>query len=87
MFIILAYDVEAKRNAKVMKTVKKYLHPVQKSVFEGHVSVRGLNSLKRDLSAIIEPEKDGIVIYRPEWTQTVTKEFIGKHNPTETSIL
>ena len=87
MFIILAYDVEAKRNSKFMKTVKKYLHPVQKSVFEGHISLRNLNGLKKELSAIIEPEKDGIVIYHLEWTRNVTKEFIGKHRPDEISIL
>ncbi len=87
MFIILAYDVEAKRGAKVMKTAKKYLHPVQKSVFEGHISERNLKSLKEEISGIINPEKDGVVIYRMEWTRQVVKEFIGKHTASDASVV
>ena len=35
MYVILTYDVGAKRVSKVMKTCRKYMVHVQKSVFEG----------------------------------------------------
>ena len=87
MFVILSYDIELKRNKRVMKTVKKYLCPVHKSVFEGCISARNLNTLKKELSGIIDPEKDSVVIYRLEWTRTVTKEFIGKALPGASAVL
>ena len=34
MFVIVTYDVSSKRVVKVMKTCRKYLTHVQKSVFE-----------------------------------------------------
>ena len=59
MFIILAYDIRVERVGKVHKAVKKYLSPVQKSVFEGH-----LNKLKNELEQIILPEEDSVLIYK-----------------------
>ncbi|NQN66905.1 CRISPR-associated endonuclease Cas2 [Streptococcus suis] len=35
MFVILVYDVNVKRTAKVLKTVRPYLSHLQRSVFEG----------------------------------------------------
>ena len=35
MYVILTYDVGAKRVSKVMMTCRKYMVHVQKSVFEG----------------------------------------------------
>lgn len=87
MFVILSYDIEVKRNQKVMKTVKQYLRPVQKSVFEGYISDRNLNRLKKEIAEIIEPEKDSVVIYCIEWGRPVTKEFIGKICQNNSQIL
>lgn len=38
MFVILTYDISSARDARVRKTVKKYLLNVQKSVFEGYLT-------------------------------------------------
>ena len=48
MFIILAYDVSSTRGQKVMKTCRKYLHHVQKSVFEGVITEAKLKQLQQD---------------------------------------
>ena len=77
MFIILAYDVNQKRVGKVLKTCRRYLHHVQKSVFEGTITESKLNHLKRDLQKIIDTEEDSICIYRMESTRYTTKEQIG----------
>ena len=63
MFIILAYDVNQKRVGKVLKTCRRYLHHVQKSVFEGTITESKLNHLKQDLQKIINTEEDSIFAY------------------------
>jgi len=78
MFIILCYDVDQKRVSKVMKTAKKYLRHVQRSVFEGEISLRNLSTLKKELSRIIDTESDGIIIYSFGWGGKLNKEKLGK---------
>lgn len=87
MFIVLCYDVGAKRVARVMKTVKKYLRPVQRSVFDGNISEKNLQALKAELKPLIEPENDGIVIYRYGWGGRIYTESIGKQRREEKFIL
>ena len=49
MFVVFCYDVDHRRVAKVRKTALKYLRPVQRSVFEGELTDRMLNNLKRTI--------------------------------------
>ena len=53
MFVIVTYDVASKRVAKVMKTCRKYLTHVQKSVFEGMITEGKLKRLKEELDKLI----------------------------------
>ena len=46
MFVILVYDVKTKRNNKILKTGRKYLRHLQKSVVEGNLTEATLNRLK-----------------------------------------
>ena len=46
MFVIVTYDVNAKRDPKVMKTLRKYLTHEQHSVFEGLITPGRLKHLK-----------------------------------------
>lgn len=63
MYVILTYDVEEKRVAKVLKTCRKYLNWVQNSVFEGEVTEAKLERLKLELSRIIDESSDSIGFY------------------------
>lgn len=69
MKVILVYDINEKRVAKVLKACRKYLHWVQNSVFEGEISEANLEKLKIELKKIINQEEDSIIIYtfRSEW--------------------
>ena len=87
MYIVLCYDVGAKRVSKVMKTTKKYLHPVQRSVFDGNISEKNLKELKNELKEIIEPENDSVVIFRYGWGGRIYKERIGLLRHEEKFIL
>ena len=47
----------------VCKLLRRYLHWVQNSVFEGELSEGKLAELKFKLSLIIDPEVDSVIIY------------------------
>lgn len=77
MFVIFIYDVGSKRVGKVMKTAKKYLIPVQKSVFEGYITESKLEKLKAEISKIIDPEHDSVMVYKMGSMRFAEKEEIG----------
>jgi CRISPR-associated protein Cas2 len=77
MFVILTYDINQKRVGKAVKICRKYLHHVQKSVFEGAITEAKLEKLKEELVKIIHPEEDAICIYRMDSTRYAVKEQIG----------
>ena len=77
MFVIVAYDVNAKRNNKVLKVCRKYLLHVQKSVFEGMITEARLKRLKNELAQVITKDEDSIMIYRFETLKYSSKEVIG----------
>lgn len=77
MFVILVYDVNAKRVARVQKLCKNYLAPVQKSVFEGSITDTKLEELKRSLKNIILSDQDSIIIYHLDSVKFSKKEQIG----------
>ena len=77
MFVILVYDVHAKRVGKVRKIAKKYLTPIQRSVFEGHLTQGRINSLKYEFQQAIDPEQDSVLIYRSNGWGPLVKEQLG----------
>lgn len=77
MFVVLTYDINAKRVSKILRICRKYLVHIQKSVFEGNITEAKLNSLKRELKKLLKPEEDSIVIYASQNSNNVTKEQIG----------
>lgn len=77
MFVILVYDVGSKRVGKVMKTAKKYLNPVQKSVFEGFMTEGKIGKLKAEIMKIIDPEHDSVMLYKLGSMRFAEKEEIG----------
>ena len=77
MFVIVTYDVNAKKNNKVLKICRKYLLHVQKSVFEGMITEAKLKRLKNELAQVIKKDEDSIMIYRFETLKYSSKEEIG----------
>ena len=77
MYIVLTYDVGAKRVSKVSKTCNKYLVWVQNSVFEGNITEAKLNRLKKELDKKIDINSDNIRIYRLENIKYSSLEVIG----------
>ena len=77
MFVILVYDVNQKRVAKVLKTARKYLSWVQNSVLEGDISEVNLKKLKKELSRVMNLEVDSAIIYQLRTTRYSSREIIG----------
>ena len=77
MFVIVTYDVNAKKNNKVLKICRKYLLHVQKSVFGGMITEAKLKRLKNELAQVIKKDEDSIMIYRFETLKYSSKEVIG----------
>jgi CRISPR-associated protein Cas2 len=87
MYIILVYDVEQERVAKVCKYLRRYLHWVQNSVFEGEISEAKLERVKAGLRKLIDEGADSIYLYKARDEKWVAKEILGQErNPTGTII-
>jgi CRISPR-associated protein Cas2 len=77
MYLILVYDVNVKRVAKVLKTARKYLHWVQNSVLEGELTEAGFRKLKADLARVIDLREDSVLFYvLGDWRYTA-RELMG----------
>lgn len=77
MFVILSYDINKKRVGKVLKTCRKYLTHIHKSVFEGNLTEAELKRLKYELSKIVVVEEDSVCIYRMDSVRFTSKELLG----------
>lgn len=77
MFVIVTYDVNVKRNNKVLKICRKYLVHCQKSVFEGNITEAKLRKLKAEIKNIIKPDEDSVMIYRFDSLKYSSKEVFG----------
>lgn len=77
MFVIMVYDVNIKRVAKVLKTSRRYLSWVQNSVFEGDITPGRLKSLKDELGKIIGNDEDSLIFYEWHFKNYAHREIIG----------
>ena len=78
MYCLIVYDIEEKRVAKVHKFLKKHLHWVQNSVFEGELTEAQLEKVKVGLQAITDAELDSILLYTARDQRWLSKEIIGQ---------
>jgi len=69
MKVILVYDIStedegaSKRLRRALQVARKYLHHVQKSVFEGELTISQIAKLKRDILKEVDRRKDSVIIY------------------------
>ncbi|WP_026474891.1 CRISPR-associated endonuclease Cas2 [Alkaliflexus imshenetskii] len=78
MYIILMYDVNQKRVAKMLKLCRKYLNWIQNSVFEGEITEVKLLELKYKAEEIMDSETDSLIIFKSRQEKWLDKEIIGK---------
>ncbi|HOQ38917.1 MAG TPA: CRISPR-associated endonuclease Cas2 [Fervidobacterium sp.] len=77
MYVIMAYDVNEKRVAKVLKKARQYLTWVQNSLLEGEITVSKLEILKQEVKKIVDGEEDSVTWYVFESNKLLRKETYG----------
>lgn len=87
MYIILVYDMDSKRVAKMLKLCRQYLNWIQNSVFEGELSEVQLKALKIDANKIMDEETDSLIIFKSKQERWLDKEVIGKDKNPITQFL
>ena len=87
MYVIIVYDIEVKRVAKVCKYLRQHLNWVQNSVFEGQLTKAQLARVKAGLLAIIDEENDAVIIYQMRDQKWVDKNILGKDKNPATNLL
>jgi len=63
MFVIMVYDINTTRVAKVLKIARKYLTWVQNSALEGEITTAKFEKLKMELKKVINENEDSILFY------------------------
>ncbi|RMH46293.1 MAG: CRISPR-associated endonuclease Cas2 [Gammaproteobacteria bacterium] len=77
MYVILVYDVNQKRVAKMLKLCRRYLHWIQNSVFEGEITEVKIKELIAEARQFIDPSEDSIIIFKSRDVRWLDKEIIG----------
>ena len=73
MYVILVYDVDQKRTAKMLKLCRRYLSWIQNSVFEGEISEVQLKQLTSEARNLMD-EKDSLIFFKSrdeKWLENV----------------
>ncbi|TKK66624.1 CRISPR-associated endonuclease Cas2 [Ilyomonas limi] len=78
MYVILVYDIEEKRVGKMLKLCRRYLNRVQNSVFEGELTDVKLQELLHEAKAIMQIEKDSIIVFKSRQEKWLEKMVVGK---------
>ncbi|WP_328913234.1 MULTISPECIES: CRISPR-associated endonuclease Cas2 [unclassified Streptomyces] len=63
MYVVVVYDTLAERNPKILRTCRKYLHHVQRSVFEGQLSDAQLRRFQADVENVLDLGYDSVLVY------------------------
>ncbi|WP_229698781.1 CRISPR-associated endonuclease Cas2 [Wenjunlia tyrosinilytica] len=83
----MVYDTAAERNPRILRTCRKYLHHVQRSVFEGQLSAAQLRRFRAAVEAVLDLSYDSVTVYSfPPGTAPVRHAW-GAAEPTPTDIL
>lgn len=78
MYFILTYDISSDRRLpKILKTCRRYLNWIQKSVFEGHLTELQYQKLKADIVKIINKEEDSVITFCVNDMRYLIKEVLG----------
>jgi CRISPR-associated protein Cas2 len=87
MYVILVYDIEEKRVAKMLKLCRRYLNWIQNSVFEGELTQVKLKELLQEAKQIMNEEKDSCIIFKSREEKWLEKQVIGKEKNELDNIL
>ena len=76
MYVIIVYDVDVSRVARINKFLKRYLLWVQNSVFEGEITETLLAELIKRIEKMVQGT-DSIIIYKLRTESYLERQLIG----------
>ncbi|MBA3648779.1 MAG: CRISPR-associated endonuclease Cas2 [Chitinophagales bacterium] len=87
MYVILVYDIEARRVGRMLKLCRQYLNWIQNSVFEGEITEVKLKELISRAKKFLVLEKDSIIIFKSRDEKWLEKQIVGcEKNKIETFL-
>lgn len=78
MNIICMYDVEGTTSVKLLHILRKYLFHVQRSVFQGTLTLAKFKKLEKELAAVKLKPTDQILFYFTYRDNDLYEKSIGK---------
>lgn len=87
MYVIVVYDTAVERNPRILRTCRRYLHHVQRSVFEGSLSPAQLIRFQAAVNNLIEPGHDHVIVYTLPPGAEVRRFVMGTGKPEPSDIL
>ena len=87
MYVLLVYDVEVARLARVHKFLKRHLHWVQNSVFEGELTEAQVETVKAGLRRLMSDDADSVLIYTARDRRWLTREALGRERSETGNLL
>lgn len=78
MYVLIVYDVEVKRVTKVHKFLKRHLHWVQNSVFEGELTEAQIETVKAGMKRLLDVETDAVLLYTARDARWLARESLGR---------
>lgn len=87
MYVLVVYDVEVRRVAKVHKLLKRHLHWVQNSVFEGELTEAQIETVKAGLKRLLDVETDSVLFYTARDARWLTRESLGRERGEISNLL
>jgi CRISPR-associated protein Cas2 len=76
MYVIVVYDVDRKRVAKMLKLCRRYLHWIQNSVLEGEITEVKLKELVHEANGIMK-ENDSLIVFKSREERWLDKAVYG----------
>ena len=87
MYVIVAYDVNEERVNKINKYLKRFLHWIQNSLFEGELTISQLEEIKEGIKEIIDEDIDSVRIYVLKNEKQIKQITIGVEKSETTMII
>lgn len=78
MYIIVVYDVGQKRVVKVLKFLRRHLHWIQNSVFEGEVTPAQYQEIEYGIKKRIKEKTDSVYLFSMRNHKLLSKKIIGR---------
>lgn len=86
VYAVIVYDVEAERTRLYRKLLRRYLHHVQNSVFEGEITEGKLAEVTNDLEGLLKVG-ESVIVYRMAGESYVTRNVLGEDPAADSKIL